>query len=188
MREAPLLDSEYKPISTHGPADIVMIPLVRAGALILVLLLALAYLTGEEFQHTHALLGFGVAAVILAWLGWELIRPHELRSVGFASAISAAKSWLRNRTATQSSAIAMVACALMLLVGALGITALAMLWVIHSVWPPASVDEAHEAIAYLSLGLVVFFIVVVIVVSVGQIDRVARKRSAGGSSARRSGN
>ncbi len=170
------MPERYRPLTAHGPADVTLIPLVRAAAFIIVLLLILAYLTGEEFQHTHALLGFGLAAVMLVWVGWELVRPHELGSGSFASAISAIRAALRHETGGQSSPAAVVAFALMLLVGVLGSTALGLLWLTHSVWPPAAVDEVHEAIAYLTLGLAIVFIFVVIIASTGHIERMVRKR------------
>jgi cytochrome b len=161
--------------SAHRPAEIFIVPVIRAGALVIALLLVLAYATGEEFQHTHAPLGYGLAALLAAWICWELIRPHDLRSATFAGAISAAARAASSPFAAHSSAPALLASVLLLLVGALALVALAMLWLAHWLWTPAGVDEAHEAIAYLSLGLAIVFIALVIFAASQQADRLFAK-------------
>ena len=51
--------------------------LFRVAALCLGVLLVLAYVTGEEFQHTHVLIGYGLAAVVITTIYWELVRPPQ---------------------------------------------------------------------------------------------------------------
>src|ERR1043165_1870655 len=53
--------------------------LIRVSAGFLFLLLIVSYATGEEFQHTHALIGYSLIALILVALWWELFRSHQSR-------------------------------------------------------------------------------------------------------------
>ena len=154
--------SSWQQRANFARLDLLSTPIMRGAAWTIAVLLLTGYLTGEEVQHTHALLGYGLAAVLIATVFWELMRPHEHRASGVSTGVTAARAAFTTPSSSQFGGPALIASALMLLVGLLALIALAMLWLAHSLWTAVDVDEAHEAIAYLSLGLAVFFVLMVI--------------------------
>jgi hypothetical protein len=71
--------------------DLLLARTMRTAAWMTAALLLIGYATGEEFQHTHALLGYGFAAVLTATICWELImRQH--RPTGVSTEMSAANA------------------------------------------------------------------------------------------------
>ena len=70
--------------------------LVRISGLCLLALLILAYVTGEEFQHTHVILGYAIAALLLISIYWELIRPHHARFPGSILSAQTIRAFLQS--------------------------------------------------------------------------------------------
>ncbi len=151
--------------------------LIRAASVFLIVLLIFAYATGEEYQETHLLIAYGGAAVLVAALYWELVRPHDARFKHYLFSRRAAQAiglaW-RGTNIGRSSAPIVIGIALLLLMAILACVALAMIVLTHSFWPPAAVDEMHEALAYLALGLVVFYLAIVLVSSSEHLERRLR--------------
>ena len=67
--------------------------LIRLSGIALVVLLVVAYSTGEEFQHTHVMIGYAIAVVVVAGTFWEIVRPHHAR---FASTLYVRRELRRN--------------------------------------------------------------------------------------------
>ncbi len=158
----------------RGRVDLLSTPVMRTAAWTIAALLLIGYATGEEVQHIHALLGYGLAAVVVAAISWELITAHQHRSAGVRTGLVAARAALTSQASSPIGGPALIASTLMILVGGLALVALAMLWLTHSFWTAVAIDEAHEAIAYLSLGLAIFYVAMVIVGSSQRALRVFR--------------
>ncbi len=151
--------------------------LVRAASVLLLALLILAYATGEEYQETHLLVAYAGAALVITALYWELVRPHEARFKDYLfswRAVQAIGSAWKGMNIGASSAATLTGIALLLLMAMLASAALAMIALTHSFWPAAAVDEMHEVVAYLALGLVVFYLVIVLVNSSEHLERRLR--------------
>jgi cytochrome b len=154
--------------------------LIRISGLCLLALLILAYVTGEEFQHTHAILGYAIAALLLISIYWELIRPHHARFPGSILSAQTIRAFLQSvrrnpaqATARISSAFAVTAIVVVLSV--LAFSALLLMLLTHTLWRATSVDEMHEVVAYFALGLVVFHVAMVVIASGEHIERHVRK-------------
>jgi hypothetical protein len=154
--------------------------LVRAGGVLLLALLVMAYATGEEFQHTHMLLAWSGAAVVVTALYWELVRPHTAR---FADQlfgrrfIQATRIGLKGGHLEGSSGPVLIGITLLTLMAITGFAAVVLLALTHALWPAADVDEMHEVLAYLALGLVIFYIAIVLITSSEHIEaRLSRPR------------
>lgn len=175
-----MLDSPASRIqSAASPAADLFDALVRAASILLLALLILAYATGEEYQETHLLIAYASAALVVAALYWELVRPHEARFKDYLFSRRAAQAigsvWKGTNIGVSSAPVVM-GIALLLLMAILACAALAMIVATHSLWPAAAVDEMHEVVAYLALGLVVFYLVVVLISSSEHLERRLRGR------------
>ena len=53
--------------------------LIRLSGIALMILLIAAYSTGEEFPHTHVMIGYAIATVLAAGIFWAIVRPHHDR-------------------------------------------------------------------------------------------------------------
>jgi hypothetical protein len=157
-----------------APLDPLSALVMRAAACVVLLLLLISYFSGEEeVQHIHALLGYGLAAVLIAAILWELLIPHGHRAAKFKTSLGAARrAFRRSHSSSQPVGPTFIAGSLIVLVAGLALVAIAMLWLTHSFWSSVGVDEAHEAIAYLTLGLAVFYVAMVIVGSVEHVFRL----------------
>jgi hypothetical protein len=51
--------------------------LIPLSALALLLLLIIAYATGEEYPHTHRMIGYGIAALLVASVLWLVLRSRD---------------------------------------------------------------------------------------------------------------
>jgi len=154
--------------------------LIRLSAVCLAIVLVLAYVTGEEFQHTHLLIGYGLAAVVIATIYWELVRPREVRFHGSILSVFRVGTFTNlvrvalARPGKGSAALAAIGVLLVLAV--LALVTLALVVLTHAMWTAAAVDEMHEVVAYFSIGLVVFFVAVVAIASGEHLERALRRR------------
>jgi cytochrome b len=49
----------------------------------------------------------------------------------------------------------------------------------HALWGATSIDEMHEVVAYFAVGLIAFYVAMVIIASSGYVDDRVRKMLAG---------
>jgi cytochrome b len=147
---------------------------IRASAVFLALLLVIAYVTGEETQHTHAILGYALASLVVTQIWWELFRPHASRYVDSVfhpeRAIELFKR-VSSDLADGKSAASSFVLAVAMVIAIISIFALVLVFLTHNFYAATAVDEMHEVIAYFALGLVVFHIVLVIIASMQRLDR-----------------
>lgn len=81
MNNKPKITAEvpvHAPLVLHQMIDL----FIRISGWSLLILLIVAYATGEEFQHTHKIIDYGIAALLAASIFWALIRPHNARFTG----------------------------------------------------------------------------------------------------------
>jgi hypothetical protein len=141
--------------------------MLRSSGAGLTFLLLVAYATGDEYPHTHMLIGYGIAAVIIANLYWELVHPHRLHS---GSNISRLTFSTAIQDALSANSPAFVALTILALVSAIAGVAVALMVATH-IWASPIVEEVHEAIAYFALGLAALHIVVVLIASAEYLER-----------------
>ncbi len=147
---------------------------IRASAVFLALLLVVAYVTGEETQHTHAIFGYALAGLVVTQIWWELFRPHSSRYVDsvfhperVAELFKRVSSDLADGKITAGSFVLAVA----MVIAIISIFALMLVFLTHNFYSATAVDEMHEVIAYFALGLVVFHVALVIIASMQRLDR-----------------
>ncbi len=135
----------------------------------LFIVLALAYFTGEEFPHTHAMIGYAIAALLVAGLYWELVRARHDRS-GYSI-----RRLFQTRWDVSQLGPASVVFAILFVLAILALVTLLLIGTTHTFWG-LSVDEMHEVVAYFAIGLTVFYVVMVLIASLERIEN--RSRSA----------
>ena len=147
---------------------------IRASAVFLVLLLVVAYVTGEETQHTHAVLGYALAGLVITQIWWELFRPHASRyvdSVFHPKRVAALFKRVSSDLAHGKIAAGTFVLAVAMVIAIISIFALVLVFLTHNFYSATAVDEMHEVVAYFALGLVVFHIALVIIASMQRLDR-----------------
>jgi hypothetical protein len=155
-------------LNTHRRTDGLWSAMLRSSGGGLLFLLTIAYLTGEEYPHTHVMIGYSIGAVIVANLYWELVHPHQLHLMGTHAPRIALSAVLRSSVRGDSPAF--VAITVLALVSILASVTVALMAATH-LWAIPLVDEMHEAVVYFILGLVVLHIVVVVIGSADYVER-----------------
>ena len=70
--------------------------LIRLSGIALIILLIVAYSTGEEFPHTHIMIGYAIATVLAAGIFWAIVRPHHDRFPSIVYSPRGIKAQLQN--------------------------------------------------------------------------------------------
>jgi hypothetical protein len=163
---------EATTLRTHQMAAAVWNTMLRSSGFGLLFLLAAAYFTGDEYQHTHMMIGYGIAMVIAANLYWELVHPHQLHVRGTHAPAASFSAVLQGALIGDTPGFA--ALTVLSLVAILAGVAMILMTVTH-LWAVPMVDEMHEVVAYFTLGLVVLHVAVVLIGSANYLERrVAR--------------
>lgn len=126
-------------------------------------ILATAYVTGaEETPHTHQMIGYGIAVLLVAALTWELIRFRD--NQGSAS--------LSPRPTSPPSGLEPAVIWLLITLPILAVlagVALVLMLITHNYWGATLVDEMHEVVAYFGLGLIVVYVMSLLVRALGSL-------------------
>lgn len=136
----------------------------------LFVLLIIAYSTGEEYPHTHVMIGYAIVILFAVGLFWLAVKPHDGGDPSTRYTPAAMKAHLQNadmRTKTLVSLFAIMA--------ALPFCALLIMLLTHSVWGATWIDEMHEVVAYFAVGLVALYVVMVGFASSGYVEDHLRK-------------
>jgi cytochrome b len=62
-----------------GRAEVSWDLLIRVSGIALFALLIIAYATGEEYPHTHRMIGYGMAVLLAVGIFWLAVRSHDGR-------------------------------------------------------------------------------------------------------------
>ena len=144
--------------------------LIRLSGIALSILLVVAYSTGEEFPHTHVMIGYAIAALVAAGIFWLIIRPDHARFPPTIYSARGIKALFQN-----ADRIPKTLASVFLILAALPLCALILMLLTHTVWGTTWIDEMHEVVAYFAVGLVVFYIAMVGIASSGHIEDRLRK-------------
>lgn len=150
--------------------DMIWDLLIRTSGIALFVLLIVAYSTGDEFPHTHVMIGYAIAAVFVFAIFWEMIRAHDDRLPPIVYSLRGIKTLFQN-----AGMISRALASLFSILVALPLCALVLMLLTHTVWGTTWIDEMHEVVAYFAVGLVVFYVVMVGIASSGYIEDRLRK-------------
>ncbi len=144
--------------------------LIRLTGVALLVLLIVAYFTGDEIQHTHAIIGYAVASLLAAGVFWALVRPRQARFPSTEYSLRGIKRQIEN-----ADRFPRTLASLFLILAALPFVALILMLLTHTLWGTTRIDEMHEVVAYFAVGLVACYIAMVVLASAGYVEGRLRK-------------
>ena len=145
-------------------------PFVRIFHWSLVVLFAIAFLTGDEIEWLHLRSGFAIAALVALRILWGFIGPRHARFANFVKSPSVIWSYLRKavrldapRTLGHNPAGGAMIVALLTMITGLCVTGTLM--TTDMFWGSKALEEIHEVLAYATLALVALHVIGVILAS-----------------------
>ena len=147
--------------------DMIWDLLIRLSGVGLIVLLVVAYSTGEEFPHTHVMIGYAIAALVVAGIFWAIVRPHHDRYPPIVYSPRGIKAQFQNADRVPKALASMF-----LILAALPSSALILMLITHTLWGTTWIDEMHEVVAYFAVGLVAFYVVMVGIASSGYLSLI----------------
>jgi cytochrome b len=152
-------------------SDIIWDLLIRLSGVALFVLLVVAYSTGEEFPHTHMMIGYAMAALVAAGIFWAVVKPNDARFRLTDYSPRGIKTQFQIADGVPKTLVSVF-----LILTALPMCALILMFLTHTLWGTTWIDEMHEVVAYFAVGLIVFYIAMVGIASSRYIeDRLRRK-------------
>ena len=133
---------------------------VRSSGAALLVLLIIAY-ASEEYEHTHLLIGYGIAALLAVNIFWLIVRPHDgsLPRITYDPRVIKARLQHADR-------VPKVFASLFLILAAPALCALILMLLTHTIWGTTWIDEMHEVVAHFAIGLVALYVAIVAVASI----------------------
>jgi cytochrome b len=154
--------------------DMIWDLLIRLSGIALFVPLVVAYSTGEEYPHTHVMIGYAIAVLFVVGIFWEIVRPHRNRFPPIVYSPRGIKAQFQNADTVPKALVSVF-----LILAALPFCALILMLVTHMVWGTTWIDEMHEVVAYFAVGLVAFYIAMVGIASSGYVEDRVRKMFKG---------
>ncbi len=159
-------------------------PLVRIFHWSLVTAFAIAFLTGDELDRVHELVGYIVAALIVFRIVWGFIGTFNARFASFVRPPSVVIAYLKDMMAFRArrylghnpAAGAMIVA---LLASLAGLTLTGWMLTLDAFWGVEWVSELHEAIAGFTLFLVIMHVAGVIFTSFETGENLVRSMITG---------
>jgi hypothetical protein len=159
---------------TPARSDITWDLLIWLSGFVLFVLLIIAYSTGEEYPHTHIVIGYAIVTVVAAGVLWGIVRPRHVPyppNVFSPRGIKSAYQKADRIPKTLASGF--------LIMAALPACAILLMLLTHTLWGTTRIDEMHEVVAYFTVGLVAFYVAIVGIASSGFIEERLRKLFGG---------
>ena len=165
-----------KDIGAETPVrpDMIWDLLIRLSGIALFVLLVLAYSTGEEFPHTHDMIGYSIAVLVAVDIFWVIVRPHHVQFPPTVYSPRGMKALFQNADRVPKTLASMFS-----ILAALPLCALILMLLTHTLWGTTRIDEMHEAVAYFAVGLVALYVAMVGIASSGHIEDRLRNMFGG---------
>ena len=145
-------------------------PLVRVFHWSLATLFLVAYVTGDEIERVHVAAGYAIAGLIALRVVWGFVGPRHARFSNFVRSPREVLAYLRDvamfrapRYLGHNPAGGVMIIALLVLLLGTGLTGYLMTTDVF--WGAKWIEEVHEALANLTVGLIVFHVVGVLISS-----------------------
>ncbi len=159
-------------------------PLVRIFHWTLVLSFATAWLTGDNIESLHHWAGYAAAALIAFRVFWGLFGPRYARFTQFVRGPGTVLGYLKDmaggrekRFLGHNPAGGAMVVALIITMAALALTG--WMYTTDTFWSVDWVEESHELLANLMLGLVLLHVGGVIVASLRHRENLVRAMITG---------
>lgn len=145
-------------------------PFVRVFHWSLATLFVAAYLTGDEIEKVHIAAGYTIAALVALRIVWGFIGPAHARFGNFVRTPRETLAYLRDIALLRAPRYlghnpAGAAMIVALLVSLTGTCITGYLMTTEAYWGAKAVEEIHEVLANLTVGLVIFHVLGVLLAS-----------------------
>lgn len=159
-------------------------PFVRIFHWTLVALFAIAFLSGDESNRLHLAAGYGIAALIAMRLIWGFVGPRYARFSSFVTGPKKALAFVRQSLRLEAprylghnpaGGIMIV----MLLAMLIGLSLTGHLMTTDAYWGSDTMEDIHEVLANVTLGLVAVHIAGVVLASVEHGENLIRSMVTG---------
>ena len=159
-------------------------PFVRVFHWSLATLFLGAYATGENAGQVHIAAGYAIAGLIALRIGWGLVGPRHARFSNFVRSPREVLTYLRDvimfrapRYLGHNPAGGVMIIALLVLLLGTGLTGYLMTTDVF--WGAKWIEEVHEALANLTVGLIVFHVVGVLISSLKDGENLVKSMITG---------
>lgn len=179
------LEQHIKAGGDQPPAMVtVWDPFVRVFHWTLVILFAVAFLSGDDFETLHIATGYALLALIGMRVVWGFIGTRHARFSDFVRGPSEVMTHLRDMLRFRARRYighnpAGGAMVIALLLALLGTGASGFLMTTDAFWDVKWVEEVHEALAYATLGLVILHVIGVLAASLEQRENLIQAMLSG---------
>lgn len=159
-------------------------PFVRIFHWSLVVLFAVAFLTGDEFEWLHLWAGYAIAALVAARIVWGFVGTRYARFSSFVRGPRAVASFLKQSIRLEAPRYighnpAGGAMVLALLAMLAGLSVTGHLMTTDAYWGSETLEEVHEVLAYATLGLVGLHVLGVLIASLEHGENLVRSMITG---------
>lgn len=159
-------------------------PYIRIFHWSLVALFTVAFLTGDEIEWLHLWAGYAIAALVTMRVAWGFTGPRYARFSDFVRGPRAVLTFLREsmhldapRHLGHNPAGGAMVIVLLIMLVALSVTGFAL--TTDAFWGSKAMEEVHEALANVMLGLVALHILGVIVASIEHGENLVKAMITG---------
>ncbi|MGE0023349.1 MAG: cytochrome b/b6 domain-containing protein [Hyphomicrobium sp.] len=179
-------ETAWEPGDAHtSPASVKVWDLfVRAFHWSLVASFALAFLTGDEMENLHMWAGYAAAGLVALRLVWGLIGPRYARFTQFVKSPASVVRYIGDvatgreaRYVGHNPAGGVMVVALLAMLVGLSVTGILM--TTPAYWHSESLEDVHEVVANLMLGLVVLHLAGVILASIRHHENLVHSMITG---------
>lgn len=136
----------------------------------LVSLFAIAYATGDELERVHLAAGYAIAGLLVLRIVWGFIGPRHARFTDFVRSPREGLSYLRDaiwlrarRTIGHNPAGGLMIIALVVMLAGTCLTGYLMMT--DAYWGSKAIEETHELLANMTIGLIALHLLGVLVAS-----------------------
>ena len=159
-------------------------PFVRVFHWSLVGLFAVAFLTGDEIEWIHVWAGYAIAALVALRIIWGFIGSRHARFADFVKGPSTIMQYLKLGTRLEAPRYighnpAGGAMIVLLIIMLIGLSVTGHLMTTDAFWGSKSLEEVHEAFAYLTLGLVALHVLGVVIASLEHGENLVKAMITG---------
>lgn len=150
----------------------------------LVALFAVAFLTGDEIEWLHVWVGYAIAALVAMRFVWGFIGPENARFSSFVKGPRAVAAFLKQSSRLEAprhlghnpAGGAMIVLLLALLAA---LCATGFMMTTDTFWGSKPLEEAHEALAYITLALVGLHVAGVVLASLEHGENLVKAMITG---------
>lgn len=173
-----------KPAASTKATVRVWDPFVRIFHWSLVALFIIAFVTGDEIERVHIAVGYAIAGLVAARIVWGFIGPRHARFSDFVRPPAGTLGYMRQavrgrapRYIGHNPAGGLMTLALLGMI--LAISGTGFMMTTDAFWGVEWIEELHEGLVYVTLGLIALHVTGVVVTSISHRENLVKAMITG---------